>query len=55
MRPLGHVDHVTYIYMLFISTGIFHDKLRPHILSVGTTANVALMLKKYSNNLYLDT
>jgi hypothetical protein len=25
--------------MLFISTGIFDDKLRPQILSVGTTAN----------------
>jgi hypothetical protein len=25
--------------MLFISTGIFDDKLRPQILSVGTIAN----------------
>jgi hypothetical protein len=25
--------------MLFISTGIFDDKLRPQILSIGTTAN----------------
>ena len=38
---LGHVGHVTYnfINMLFISTGIFDDKVRPQILSVGTTAN----------------
>jgi hypothetical protein len=28
--------------MLFISTGIFDDKLRPQILSVGTTANSPL-------------
>jgi hypothetical protein len=28
--------------MLFISTGIFDDKLRPQIVSVGTTANAAL-------------
>jgi hypothetical protein len=28
--------------MLFISTGIFYDKLHPQILSVGTTANAAL-------------
>ena len=28
--------------MLFISTGIFGDKLRPQILSVGTTANAPL-------------
>jgi len=43
-RDLGHVGHVTYsfINMLFISTGIFYDKLRPHILSVGTTANSSL-------------
>ena len=42
--PLGHVGHVTYsfINMLFISTRIFYDKLRPQILSVGTTANAAL-------------
>jgi hypothetical protein len=35
MWPLGHVGHVTYsfINMLFISTGIFDDKLRPQILS----------------------
>jgi hypothetical protein len=39
MWPLGRVGHVTYsfINMLFISTGIFCDKLRPQILSVGTT------------------
>jgi len=43
MWPLGHVGHVTYgfINMLFISAGIFDDKLRPQILSVGTTANAA--------------
>jgi hypothetical protein len=29
----------SFINMLFISTGIFYDKLRPQILSVGTTAN----------------
>ena len=29
--------------MLFISTGIFDDKLHPQILSVGTTANAALI------------
>ena len=43
--PLGHIGHVTYsfINMLFISTGIFYDKLCPQILSVDTTANAALM------------
>jgi hypothetical protein len=37
MWPLGHVGHVTYsfINMLFISRGIFDDKLRSQILSVG--------------------
>jgi hypothetical protein len=41
----GHVGHVTYsfINMLFISTGIIDaDKLRPQMLSVGTTANSPL-------------
>jgi hypothetical protein len=35
MWSLGHVGHVTYSFknMLFISTGIFDDKLRPRILS----------------------
>ena len=44
MWPLGHVGHVTYsfINMLFISTGIFDDKLRPQILSVDTTENSPL-------------
>jgi len=44
MWPLGHIGHVTYnfINMLFISKGIFYDKLRPQILSVGTTANSPL-------------
>jgi hypothetical protein len=39
MWPLGRVGHVTYsfINMLFISTGFFYDKLRPQILSIGTT------------------
>ena len=34
MWPLGHVGHVTYsfINILFISTGIFYDKLCPQIL-----------------------
>jgi hypothetical protein len=38
------VGHVTYnfINMLFISTGIFDDKLHPQILLVGTTANAVL-------------
>ena len=46
MWPLGHVDHVTYSFrnMLFISTEIFYDKLRPQILSVGTTANSPLSI-----------
>jgi hypothetical protein len=34
--------NVNFINMLFISTGIFDDKLRPQILSVGTTANSPL-------------
>jgi hypothetical protein len=42
--PLGHVGHVTYsiINMMFISTGIFDDKLRPQILAVDTTTNSPL-------------
>jgi hypothetical protein len=42
--PLGHVGHVTYnfINILFISTGIFDDKLRPQILAVDTTTNSPL-------------
>ena len=46
MWPLGYIGHVTYsfINMLFISTGIFDDKLRPQIVSVGTTANSSLNL-----------
>jgi len=31
--------------MLFISTDIFDYKLRPHILSVGTTANAGLRIE----------
>jgi hypothetical protein len=44
MWPLGHVGYVTYslINMLIISTRNFYDKLRPHILSVGTTVNAPL-------------
>ena len=33
--------------MLFISTGIFDDKLRPQIMSAGTTANAALTKQKH--------
>ena len=42
--PLGHVDHVTYSFkiIMFISTGIFDDMLRPQILSVVPTANSLL-------------
>jgi len=57
MWPLVHVGHVTYsfINMLFISTGIFYDKLCPQILLVGTTANAALscscqILLNFKNN-----
>jgi hypothetical protein len=41
---VGYFGHVTYsfINMLFISTGIFYDKLRPLILSVDTIANSPL-------------
>jgi hypothetical protein len=48
MLPLSHVGHVTYsfINMLFI-TRWSDDKLRPQILSVGTTANAALRQKLY--------
>ena len=46
MWPLRHIGHVTYsfINMQFISTEIFDDKLRPQIVSVGTTANSPLNL-----------
>ena len=56
MRALGHVGHVTdsFINMLFISTGIFDDKLRPQILSVGTTANSPLSELKIYLNLILN-
>jgi hypothetical protein len=41
------------IDMLFISTGIFDDKLRPQIVSVGTTANSPLSLYNvYINIIY---
>ena len=41
----GDVCHVTYSFkiMLFISTGIYDDKLRPQILSVVPTANAPLI------------
>jgi hypothetical protein len=44
MWPLGHVGHVTYSFkiILFISTGIFDDKLCPQIVSVVPTANAQL-------------
>ena len=32
----------SFMNMLFISTGIFDDKLRPQIVSVGPTAHAAL-------------
>jgi hypothetical protein len=32
----------SFINMMFISTGIFYDKLRPQILLVDTTANAAV-------------
>jgi hypothetical protein len=35
--------------MMFISTGIFDDKLRPQILAVGTTANSPLSAKPHDN------
>ena len=56
MWPLGHVGHVTYINMLFISTGIFDDKLHPQIVSVGTTANSSLsvfeIIVVYTENIW---
>jgi hypothetical protein len=44
MWPLGRVGHVTYSFkiMLFISTEIFYDKLRPQMLSVVPTTNAPL-------------
>ena len=55
MWPLGHVGHLAYsfINMLFISTGIFDDKLHPQILSVGTTANAALISFIYKKTVKL--
>ena len=52
MWPLGHVGHVTYslINMLFISTRIVDDKLRPQILSVGTNVNAPLSFQYYKHN-----
>ena len=35
----------SFINMLFISTGIFYDKLRSQIVSVGTTAKSPLTIK----------
>ena len=40
--------------MLFISTGIFYDKLRQQILSVIPTANVPLSIKPFIYILYHD-
>ena len=37
----------SFINILFISTRIFYDKLRPQILSVGTTTNATLRLSTY--------
>jgi hypothetical protein len=50
MCLLDHVGHVTYsfINIPFISTGIFDDKLRPQILSLGTTANSPLIIYMYT-------
>jgi hypothetical protein len=44
MWPLCDVGHVTYSFkiMLFISKGIFYNKLRAQILSVMPTANAPL-------------
>ena len=46
-QSLGQIGHVTYSFkiMLFISTGIFDDKLRPQILSVVSTANSSLRFR----------
>ena len=40
-----HVGHLAYsfINMLFISTGIYDDKLHPQILSVGIIVNASLI------------
>jgi hypothetical protein len=48
MSPLGHVGHVTYsfINMLFISSGIFDDKLRPQILPKGKNFGLIDLLSK---------
>jgi hypothetical protein len=53
MWPIGHVGHVTYsfINMLFISRGIFDDKLRPQILSVGPFIILEITAVKIMNNL----
>ena len=52
MWPLGHVGHVTYSFlnMLFISTRIVDDKLRPQILSLGTNVNAPLSFQYYWHN-----
>ena len=56
MWPLGHVGHLTYsfINMLFISTGIFDDKLRPQIVLVGTTANSPLNIFRRKDTLIVS-
>jgi hypothetical protein len=35
---------IGYLWGVAMGTGIFYDKLRPQILLVGTTANVALRM-----------
>jgi hypothetical protein len=49
MWPLGRVGHVTYSFkiMLFISTEIFYDKLRPQMLSVVPTTNAPFRWEVY--------
>ena len=47
---LGHVGHVTHSFinmLLYISMGIFADKLHPQILAVDTTANSPVSMLKY--------
>jgi hypothetical protein len=59
--PKGHIGHVTYSFkiMLFISTGIFDDKLRPQIVSVVPTANAPLtcfvIINCFMKSLYFYT
>jgi hypothetical protein len=41
----------SFINMLFISTGIFYDKLRPQMLLIDTTANAAVTRKLYMRSI----